>query len=886
MDNNEFNPSKVTNELNTPVGEYTAAQKAEFSFKADNVNPLKDELNDTSTVNDKVEDNLSKKAKQEEEKKKEQNDNTSDSGNISSTSAASSSAAASSGGIVATVAAAATVAVTAVGGLVGLNLVEDESKHEDLITFVSSEITADSIDVSFSMLSSYLRYEEDPTGAGSDEPLPEKTVVYTIKDGYGFIDEQMVEGGLEIDDQHTLYDLHIGELTPDTGYNLTLNIKYEYPDREIPYYKELATRNFQTQAIPTSGDLVEFLGLEASSTGVSFEFKVGKDTVNYDPQSQTPPAILMTINGPNSYYDEQYVREVSEYDETSIFASGSFSGLRASSEYTITIKFNTETEVITLGSTTFTTQQAPSSGFGFYQITPDAKFVNVIFYVNSTYVGEEPTLIVRAVKNGTVESSAEASLWNTSGTRAFYEAKVENLTPETGYELNVYWEKQDQSIEYLGSDVATTTEYSNGFRFESSQCRAGHDYINYGFYIKKEEVTYSDQTSNIDVILEGGDYSQTFNILDFTVSDEKTYYYSTTIENLDANVEFTLTVKNNLTLEEYGSMNFATNGLFSFVEVIPGATTASISFAILSDYVGYEEGNFDKIYVSATQLPDFIVTTEDDVSYTVDGDYLIGTVTFDNLVSGKEYEVQVVYNSGSDILGETTFNTTSAGPTVNGVSSDYQGSLDSHTGIFIMPVAIDFTGTSSEDSFTLEISPTLAPEHKYTATVDARTTYQYARFTDANTIINFVDSEFTVKVYDGNDTSGDVLYDTTDTISLVSIDKVYIAVLDYNTELSSSDTTLDFSMVYLYGDDSHPITFCIIDGNNDRHQFTPSIPLTPTDEVLSCNLVSDSGGSFSSYEGLKQAFEGQQLTILISYFDSQTGSEDVIMAEGITLTFA
>lgn len=68
MKNNEYNIVKVTNEGKNYQTEYTTAQNVEYSFQTENKTTIKDELNDNSTVNDKVENNVSKATKEKEKK--------------------------------------------------------------------------------------------------------------------------------------------------------------------------------------------------------------------------------------------------------------------------------------------------------------------------------------------------------------------------------------------------------------------------------------------------------------------------------------------------------------------------------------------------------------------------------------------------------------------------------------------------------------------------------------------------------------------------------------------------------------------------------------------------------------------------------------------------
>lgn len=74
MKSNEFNSPKIDNVNKNIDSEFTKAQSSEYSFFGDS-NPTmlgsKDELNDTSTSNDSVENNVLKSTKEKE--KREEN---------------------------------------------------------------------------------------------------------------------------------------------------------------------------------------------------------------------------------------------------------------------------------------------------------------------------------------------------------------------------------------------------------------------------------------------------------------------------------------------------------------------------------------------------------------------------------------------------------------------------------------------------------------------------------------------------------------------------------------------------------------------------------------------------------------------------------------------
>ncbi len=286
MKNNEFNFVKVSNEGKNPNYEYGKAQNVEYSFQPENKNPIKDELNDNSVVNDKVEDNLLKSTKEQEEKKQEAEQVESSSSSTSSVSSASSGASATSSGaasgaaasssIGATITTVAVAAVVAVGGAAGISVLHEEVAKEELIVFTSSEITSNSVDFSFRMSSNLLLPNENKE-EDVEEVESEKTVVYLIENSDGFKVEDYLVEYVEVDENTFEYTASIKDLLPNTSYALTLYVKEESPSFEQPNYLELATRNFTTK--PSGEEPVVILLDRIEVSNPKTEFKVGDEFV-------------------------------------------------------------------------------------------------------------------------------------------------------------------------------------------------------------------------------------------------------------------------------------------------------------------------------------------------------------------------------------------------------------------------------------------------------------------------------------------------------------------------------------------------------------------------------------------------------------------------------
>ena len=688
MKNNEYNIVNVTNEKNNLGEEYSSTQKVEYSFHNENKDPNKDELNDRTTINDKVEDNILKKSKSKKKEHKESTNNASESSSASSSSTASVSSAsassASSAGHV--IVASATVAVAAVGSIVGINIINQQEEVE-LATFLSSEITTNSIDFSFSMPSKLLSYEEDEEQSTTRY---EKVVVFSIENE-DFFNEEYLEGYEEIDENYVVFYAYMNGLTPDTSYALTINLRYFNPELgEKPIDQKLASRVFKTEPISQS---VRFDYVEASQTQVSFAFIVDNAAVNYDPESQITPAIQVTISDGADYYDEGWIESYEQYDENSLICYYDFSGLTASTKYTISIYVSLEQEFKFLGSTSFTTEARPSSGFTWGVFTPGEDSVSFTFYVNAEYVGfeegrEYPNMFATLNAVGKEQISYTIMDFSLDGNVCTGEGTIYGLTASTEYNMVVYY-VHDNETESLGSRDFTTTAATPTFYFaEDEFFYIGDNYISPMFYIKKSEViVYRADSSrtNIYMTISGGmGYTSTVNIQvsEFEEAQEDNYYFARhAFEGLDSNIEYTISVYNDDTTENYGNIAVRTTesvatGL-TFIDVTPSTSSVVATFSLSTSYVGNntQDVSIKVANSSGTIVGQASVTLRDTVG---DAYEFYGDIT--GLSDDTPYILGVYFNNGDDVLlGVYNFTTEEAiNPTFNGASFNDLASFYAH----------------------------------------------------------------------------------------------------------------------------------------------------------------------------------------------------------------
>ena len=682
MKNNEFNFVKVSNEGKNPNYEYGKAQNVEYSFQPENKNPIKDELNDNSVVNDKVEDNISKTTKEQEEKKQEAEQVESSSSSTSAPSASSASsgasaasssaASAASSSIGATIATVAVAAVVAVGGAAGISVLHEEVAKEEQVLFTSSEITSNSVDFSFRMSSNLLLPNEN--NEEDVEAESEKNVVYLIENSDGFKVEDYLVEYVEVDENTFEYAASIKDLLPNTSYALTLYVKEESPSFEQPNYLELATRSFTTkpngeepivillnhievsnpqtefnvgdefvfggtvvayysdssskevtdvnfsgydlskrgnQTVTVSyseGDIsqstsyeivvakpdITFSAIDAGYDNVHFEVFVDKEAAEYDPMRTAP--IQFCLSGPDGFYDECWAEEVIEYDEDDLFTQGDFSGLEKDTEYTLTVKASLEQELKTLGETKVKTK---SSGFRFQLVRPEDGGVTFTFSILKDYIGyvegeTSPDVIACVSSEGEIIADAQVQLSSYDSKYAVGTGFVADLP--NGKTLNIeihYYKTSSSDGEILGSKEFTTQGVLQFEFADPSLFDIGDDHLDLPFYIDAAEVERSatSDDTNIAMIIEGGlGYFEQY-VIPYSSFEDKgdgrlIGRYSFT--NLDSNIEYTISVRNNSTETTYGKEIVSTTGEdsgFGIQDATVGANNVTFVFFLDTAYV-------------------------------------------------------------------------------------------------------------------------------------------------------------------------------------------------------------------------------------------------------------------------------------------------------------
>ena len=788
MKNNEYNIVNITNEKSNFSAEYTNAQKAEYSFQSENKNPFKDELNDNSTINDKVEDNLSKATKEKEKKKEKQESEALESSSSSSSAAssgasttASSTAAASSaggagalGGIVA----AATVSVAAIGTIVGINVMGPAQKAE-LATFLTSEVTPNSIDFSFSMPSRLLRYEEE---GGQNAPIGEKIVVFEIANGSGFKKEEPLPEYEEYDEEHFIYYGYMGGLTPDTSYALTVSIKEYIPEYEEPIYNELGKRIFSTQAIPVTDDF-RFETVEASTTKVNFSFIVSNAALEYTPGETDIPVVNATITSNFGYEDTISIEQLTEFDESSMIGSGEFTGLTPSTTYTITISAELESGYKSFGYTSVTTENAVT----FDTVEATHSSVNFSFIVDNEAVEYDPSLARMPAIQATISDGADFydEMWieqisTYDDSNLMGSGNFTGLSANTEYTITLYV-SLEQELRTLGSTSFTTSaKPSTGFRWGIFTLDV-EETVLFRFYVKSSYIGFEEggPTPNCYAVvtLNGQEVKRSSEITYSTYEPEiydDACFAQGTIDGLDGSTTYKLTIyfvdgqnvealgdpKEFTTKESSPTFYFAESQyqyigddyispLFYIkkteVQEVAGATASGSNINVsISGGMAY------------TQTVNIAMS---DFSEPQDTSYYMARPTFENLDSNIEYTIAVSNTITGENYGSSTFTTTDSRgigfvisavtPTINDVQASFylntsyvsdtnnvSATVITKEGTTVSSATARLTGTEdSKHEFSVNVSG-LSPQTDYTI-----------GFYYSNTLVGI--SEFTTEEYTG-----------------------------------------------------------------------------------------------------------------------------------------
>ena len=661
----EFNNVKVTNEKNTFGGEFTKAQKSEYSFQNENPTTIKDELNDTQTINDDPEENLLKSTKEKKEKKQENKEleSSSTSGAEASSASSASAAASSAGGTVAGIAAsAATAAVVVIGAVAGISIIEQQKEQEDLITFVSSDITADSIDFIFRMPASLLFYEEDPTTGGD---TPRKQIIGYVENSDGYYASQ--EFGFEDIDEYTKEGYgYFDGLSAGTTYALTIMlVEYFYSETEeiVENPTQLAFRTFTTL---TADQLITFTSFEVTYNSVDFAFTVALSDIGYTPGSQDTPNGYATL-GDRSLT----LTDFSLIDDEHAEVRGGFTGLDPETSYKLEIYVEIDRVSKFLGSREFTTLERTTT-FSFGDITVERTNVSFSYTISKEEVGyqEGSTPALRHTISDGADfyretwleeyDSDDPDILTCYGT-------FDELPLNSSFTLSIGL-STEQEIITLGE---TTFDNLSGFRWvidPTKQVTATTTFFN--FAIKASYIGYISEEETPDVI------SHISAVVTTTGGEEVGAYrpsainpygstYVTCLGNIDSlnpETEYTLTIyyiEDNQQQVELGSYDFTTiesAGGFKFLNIESGDTYVEISFQINSSEVTeIEEGVYSiqmKISHGATHIDTINVNqwSESDVEGKV-----IGTVNIQDLPANTEYHVEVYSWSTGSTFGSTDF---------------------------------------------------------------------------------------------------------------------------------------------------------------------------------------------------------------------------------------
>lgn len=434
MKNNEYNIVNITNEKNNFSIEYTKAQNVEFSFQPENKNTIKDELNDNSTVNDKVEDNLSKKAREKEEKKEkkeskvESSEQLSSSSSSSAASSSSASSAGATGGALGGIVAAATVSVAAIGAIVGVNVL-GPAQEADLVTFLSSEVTSNSINYSFSMPSSMLLSYKEPVES-------RKEVFVYVKNSKGFDYSNPLQYR-EYDESTLIFYDSVDGLTANTSYALTIQLEETFfaEQEEVVTHIDLAFRTFTTLSFAQK---IVFNPLDVTYNSVSFSFEASLSDLGYNPDAPGMPNLFATIVDSGQFYKILTLTQYQLIDDSRATIFGDFSELSPETTYTIDVYLDDETNL--LGSASFTTFKKTSSVV-FESVDAGRNYVEFAFTVDKADIDYSPTR-TPAVKFEV--RSTDGTYYDASWAESFVEVddntvrgsgSFTGLTPNLTYEL-------------------------------------------------------------------------------------------------------------------------------------------------------------------------------------------------------------------------------------------------------------------------------------------------------------------------------------------------------------------------------------------------------------------------------------------------------------------
>ena len=1016
MKNNEYNIVNITNEKNNFSGEYTNAQKVEYSFQPENKNPIKDELNDNSTINDKVEGNLLKSTKEKEKKKEKQEsealESNSSSSSTASGTAAASSAGASTGGALGGIVAAATVSVAAIGTIVGVNVFG--AQPTDLVTFLSSEVTTNSIDCSFSLPSNMLLSYEEPVES-------RKQVIVSVKNSDGFDYSEPVQYE-EYDESTLIFYSYVDGLSAGTSYALTVQLEETtFVEQEpVTTYTDLAFRTFTTlsfaqkivfnpldvtynsvsfsfeanlsdlgynpdapampnvfativdddqfydrltlssyemiddKRVTIFGDFsglnpettytidvylddetnllgsatfttlertasVVFEDVEAGRDNVDFTFTVDKADIDYDP-TQVPAVQYEVRSTDGAYYDSSWAERFVEVDDNTVRGTGSFSGLTPNTEYELEISLSTETEVISLGTTSFDTfhefkfQKSPSADVSDtstnFTISMRASYIGYISDEETPDVISHLSISVVEKDGGTPTTHRFASLSTYADYVIAPSGEIGNLTPGTTYTVSVYYLPDNEDPDLLGSAEFTTSGVNPGFSWgviESTPSTASISFNISKTYLDYDtdpaaaasslsiQVKKDDSLVDILTIASLNPESETSDNLIGTAS----------ASNLTPETTYTLTLVRNSQVVGSSTTIETDKVAFNGATIPTEVSFYSHQFKITLDFVDdpsnpqYDDLSiqfYDDVYSSADKyalgtapISLASVTTEQTITlpYTEDGGEIYYDFDFDAIGSFEILAAQsAIYHD------DITFIDTDDPGVFNGLESDYLISVDASSGDFILPVKLLYTDEYDKfKSFYVQLCPTDGVTPSISAGASKEDNYQNLTYTgnDATSVISYIGTsgaEFNIKIYHFDDQQHPI-WESSETVNIkvAEANIVYGGSL-YNTDLSQDSTSVsvDISYVNPVSTPTNPqIQF--VDSSDTSLTYSYDINFANYQTIDMINPAVSTGSTINDYASLKAAFEGKTFIVIIKYYDGTENKSKTIQT-GVSFTFA
>ena len=660
MDSNEFNNVTVTNEGKTYDAEFTKAQKYEFSSQTENSTTVGDELNDRHTINDSIEENTLKSSKDEDKKKEEEKQARENAEKITETA---SSVGSSVGSVAVSVA---TASVVVIGAVAGISIIEQQKEHEDLITFVSSEITTNSVDFTFRMPAVLMSYEE-----GQISDVSYKKVIGELISSDGYFEQQ--EYALEEIDEETLegYGGFSG-LTPDTPYALTITLlEYSYDEEtqeeivENPI--ELAYRAFST--LPQQS-VITFDPLDITYNSVSFSFTVALSDIGYNPESPSMPSLFATLDDRSLTLTEYDI-----VDDNHVRIYGNFTQLQPLTTYTLEIYLEVDRESRLLGSTTFTTLERTSSVV-FDAISVTRTEVNFVFTVDKEdvdYVEGVTPSVRMSVSNGSdYYDEVDLQQYEVVGDTIQGYGTFTGLPLGNSFDLTISLLRQSEVIE-LG---ATTFDNYSGFQWviDPTKQVTGTTTL-YNFAIKKAYIGYVSDEETPDVIdqihaevllREGGTAGawRPSSIMSYNTE------YCTCVGDIDGLTPETDYILNiyyqpgNEQPELLGSYDFTTKegpGGLHIGDIISSSSNAIVPFEINSSEVNLsgQDSNI-RLFVEYGAYEITSTTVSSSAFTEASGGKLQAEVYFDNLPANTLYSVLVNNATTGETYGSKVFATSNS----------------------------------------------------------------------------------------------------------------------------------------------------------------------------------------------------------------------------------